>query len=53
MEAPRRAFLKVVEATIDFDVDANGRATALVIHQNGRDIRGTRIEEGASAATPR
>jgi D-alanyl-D-alanine-carboxypeptidase/D-alanyl-D-alanine-endopeptidase len=48
MEAPHRAFLKVVEATIDFDVDASGRATALTIHQNGRDVRASRIEEAPS-----
>ena len=45
MEAPHRGFLKVVEATIDFEVDASGRATAVVIHQNGRDTRAPRIEE--------
>ena len=45
MEAPHRGFLKVVEATIDFEVDANGRATALTLHQNGRDTRVLRVEE--------
>jgi CubicO group peptidase (beta-lactamase class C family) len=43
MEAPHRGFLKVVEATIDFDVDAKGQATAITIHQNGRDTRAPRI----------
>ena len=53
METPHRGFLKVVEATLDFDVDANGRATALVIHQNGRDTRAPRIAEAQSSATPK
>jgi CubicO group peptidase (beta-lactamase class C family) len=37
-------FLKVVEARITFEVDANGRATSLTLRQNGREIRAARIE---------
>ena len=37
-------FLKVVDAQISFDVDGNGRATQLILHQNGRDTAGKRIE---------
>lgn len=42
--SPREFFLKVVEAQITFEVDANGRATVAVLHQGGRDLRATRIE---------
>jgi hypothetical protein len=36
--------LKVVDAQITFEVGTEGRATAAVLHQNGRDQRATRIE---------
>jgi CubicO group peptidase (beta-lactamase class C family) len=32
----------VVEAELTFERDANGKVTALVLHQNGRDLRATR-----------
>ena len=41
---PREFFLKVVDAQLTFEVGADGRATAAVLHQNGRDIRAARIE---------
>jgi D-alanyl-D-alanine-carboxypeptidase/D-alanyl-D-alanine-endopeptidase len=34
----RTFFLKVVDAKITFDVDAEGRATRLTLHQNGTDM---------------
>ena len=37
-------FLKVVDAQLTFEVDVNGRATAVVLHQAGRDIRAPRVE---------
>ena len=37
-------FYKVVDAQITFERDAQGKATALVLHQMGRDLRWTRIE---------
>lgn len=37
-------FLKVVDARITFETDATGRATALTLHQNGRDLSAKRIE---------
>ena len=37
-------FFKVVDAQITFVVDANGRATSLVLHQNGANVPGKRIE---------
>ena len=40
----REFFYKVVDAQITFNVDANGRATSLVLHQNGMDAPGKRIE---------
>jgi D-alanyl-D-alanine-carboxypeptidase/D-alanyl-D-alanine-endopeptidase len=40
----REFFYKVVNAQITFEVDAQGRATALVLHQNGRDQRAARID---------
>jgi D-alanyl-D-alanine-carboxypeptidase/D-alanyl-D-alanine-endopeptidase len=40
----RDYFLKVVDAHITFEVGTGGRATAAVLHQNGRDQRATRIE---------
>ncbi|MEA2343522.1 MAG: hypothetical protein QOF63_1691 [Thermoanaerobaculia bacterium] len=37
-------FLKVVDAQLTFVVDANGRATSVVLHQGGRDAPAKRIE---------
>jgi len=42
-EAPHRVFWKLVEAVADFQVDAEGKTTAVVVHQNGRDIPATRV----------
>jgi len=42
-EGERDYFLKVIDAQLTFEVDASGRATAIVLHQNGRDLRGPRI----------
>jgi D-alanyl-D-alanine-carboxypeptidase/D-alanyl-D-alanine-endopeptidase len=43
-ESPREFFLKVVDAQLTFVVDANGLATSLVLHQNGNNTPGNRIE---------
>ena len=43
-ESERDFFLKVVDAQITFEIDSNGRATELILHQSGRDQRGKRIE---------
>jgi serine-type D-Ala-D-Ala carboxypeptidase/endopeptidase len=43
-ESPREFFLKVVEAQITFVVDASGRATSVVLHQNGADQPAKRME---------
>ena len=40
----REFFLKVVDAQLTFEVDANGRATTAILHQNGADLRAPRID---------
>jgi len=42
--AEREFFLKAVNASITFETDADGRAIALVLHQNGIDQRAKRID---------
>ena len=39
----REFFLKAVDAQLTFDVDAGGRATAVVLHQNGANQRAPRV----------
>jgi CubicO group peptidase (beta-lactamase class C family) len=41
-ESETRFFLKVVDAQIDFVRGPDGKVTGLVLHQNGRDLPGTR-----------
>lgn len=41
---PKDFFYTVVPAQISFVTDAGGRATALILHQNGRDMPAPRIE---------
>ncbi len=43
-ESEREFFLKVVDAQITFKTDAQGRATELILHQNGLDQRASRVE---------
>ena len=43
-ESEREFFFKVVDAQLTFVVDANGRATSIVLHQNGANAPGNRIE---------
>jgi hypothetical protein len=38
-------FYKVIDAQITFELDTQGHAAALVLHQNGRDQRGKRIDD--------
>jgi CubicO group peptidase (beta-lactamase class C family) len=40
--AKDRFFLKVVDAQLDFERDAGGKVIAMVLHQNGRDMRAPR-----------
>jgi CubicO group peptidase (beta-lactamase class C family) len=41
----REFFYKIVDAQITFQVDAQGEASALVLHQGGRDQTATRIND--------
>lgn len=41
--AKDKFFYEVVDAKIDFERDANGAVIALVLHQNGRDLRAPRV----------
>jgi CubicO group peptidase (beta-lactamase class C family) len=43
-EGEQDFFLKVVDAQLTFETDAQNRATAVVLHQNGLDQRAPRIE---------
>ena len=43
-ESPREFFLKAVDAQITFKTDESGRATELVLHQNGANRTARRIE---------
>jgi len=52
-ESESMFFLKVVEAEIEFLKDSSGAVTSLVLHQNGRDQKATRISDKAEAPPPR
>ena len=41
--ASDKFFYKVVEAQLDFERDAGGKVVAVVLHQNGRDMRAPRM----------
>jgi hypothetical protein len=43
-ESDRNYFLKVVDAQITFETDCQGRATGLVLHQNGMNQPAKRIQ---------
>ena len=43
-ESARRYFLKVIDAQITFEVDGDGRATSLILHQNSMNRQAKRIE---------
>ena len=49
-ESEKDFFLKVVDAQLTFEVDAAGKAVAVVLHQNGRDQRAARAEGEAPPA---
>jgi CubicO group peptidase (beta-lactamase class C family) len=42
-ESETRFFLKVVDAQVDFVLDASGRVTGLVLHQGGQDLPAKKI----------
>ena len=43
-KSDREFFYKIVQAQISFQTDAQGQATSLVLHQNGRDMNAPRID---------
>ena len=43
-EGPTEYFLKVIDAQLTFETDGQGKATAVVLHQNGRNARAPRVE---------
>ena len=43
-EGDRDFFAKVVDAQITFETDSQGRATGLILHQNGMDHKARRIQ---------
>jgi bla regulator protein blaR1 len=47
-ESQTSFFYKVVNAQIEFVTDTQGRATALVLHQNGMDHTGPRIDDAVA-----
>jgi hypothetical protein len=49
-EGERKFFLKVVDAQLAFNTDAQGKATEAILHQNGRDTTAKRIDETQAAA---
>jgi len=47
-EGERKFFAKVVDAEITFDVDPQGKATQLTLHQNGTDQTAKRLDDQAA-----
>jgi hypothetical protein len=44
-ESERKFFLKAVDAQLTFDGDAQGASTKVTLHQNGRDLVATRMND--------
>jgi len=44
-ESEKEYFYKVVGAQITFDSDGKGQASALTLHQNGRNMRAPRLAD--------
>ena len=42
-ESDTSFFYRVVDAQVSFDLDATGKATQIVLHQNGREVPGKRL----------
>jgi serine-type D-Ala-D-Ala carboxypeptidase/endopeptidase len=43
--AKDKFFYKIVDAQLDFERDAGGKIVAVVLHQNGRDMRAPRVDQ--------
>ncbi|HEY2357025.1 MAG TPA: serine hydrolase [Phenylobacterium sp.] len=44
-ESPTKFFWKVVDAQVTFEVGPDGRASGVVLHQDGRDVPAKRVED--------
>jgi len=42
-ESPTKFFVRVIDAQISFRFDADGKATGITLHQNGRDMPAERV----------
>jgi hypothetical protein len=51
-ESETKFFPRVVEAELEFELDASGKATALTLRQGGREQRGPRIAERTEILLP-
>ena len=51
-ESPTTFFFKVVDAQLTFTVDAEGRGTAVALHQNGQNTTAQRLADGAEPPPP-
>jgi CubicO group peptidase (beta-lactamase class C family) len=51
-ESETKFFPRVVEAEIEFELDASGKATALTLRQNGREMRAPRAVERTEITVP-
>jgi hypothetical protein len=49
-EGAGKFFVKVVDAQLTFDSDAQGNVTQLILHQGGRDMPAKRIDEAQATA---
>ena len=52
-ENEKEFFAKAVDAQFIFVTDSQGRATELILHQNGEDFHAPRVEGEAAARAPR
>lgn len=43
-ESHREFFFKIVDAQITFETDSNGRASSLILHQNGANMAANRVD---------
>jgi hypothetical protein len=48
-EGERKFFLKVVDAQLTFDTDAQGKATQVTLHQNGQDMPAKRVDDAQAS----
>jgi len=51
-ESETKFFAKVVDAQIEFEQDKTGAVTALILYQNGREIRAPRVADRKEVSLP-